>query len=242
MKILSTGSAGMVGAAGSSHSTSRKTLLVCGILASTLWLGADIFAAMRYEGYSYTAQAISELTAVGAPTRLLLVQIVFIHTLLKMAFAVGIWMSAGPKRSLRITAGLLLALGIIDLATFFAPMNQREVEKTLTDLLHSVAGSVTVLLMLLIVGFGARADGKWFHLYSYATLVVLMVADVLTFMDALRLAENLPTPWLGLEERSSVYGYMLWMMMLAVVLLRAQPERAKSASGYADLQSGVVSQ
>jgi hypothetical protein len=62
------------------------------------------------------------------------------------------------------------------------------------------------------------------------------------FMDASRLAQNLPTPWLGLEERSSVYGYMLWMAALAVVLLHNQSEGVKSVADYTDLQSGVVSQ
>jgi hypothetical protein len=31
----------------------RKVLLVCGILSSLLYVGSNIVAAMRYEGYSY---------------------------------------------------------------------------------------------------------------------------------------------------------------------------------------------
>jgi hypothetical protein len=46
----------------------RKVLLVCGILSSLLYVATDILGAMRFEGYSYTSQSISELMAVGAPS------------------------------------------------------------------------------------------------------------------------------------------------------------------------------
>ena len=46
----------------------RKGLLVCGTLSSLLYVGTDILGAMRYEGYGYTSQTISELAAIGAPS------------------------------------------------------------------------------------------------------------------------------------------------------------------------------
>ncbi len=36
-------------------------------------------------------------------------------------------------------------------------------EGTLTDTMHIILTSVTVLLILLTIGFGASADGKWFR-------------------------------------------------------------------------------
>lgn len=65
-------------------------------------------------------------------------------------------------------------------------------------------------------------DGKWFRLYSFVTLLILIVAGAWAFMDAPRIAANLPTPWVGVRERINIYGYMLWMVVLAVVLLRAE--------------------
>ena len=48
----------------------RKTLLACGALSSLLYIGADVVASLVYPDYhSFTAQAISELTANGAPTK-----------------------------------------------------------------------------------------------------------------------------------------------------------------------------
>ena len=64
---------------------------------------------------------------------------------------------------------------------------------TLTDTMHIVLGSVTVVLMLLAMAFGAAAFGKRFRLYSIASMVILVAFGALTFLDAPRIAANLPT-------------------------------------------------
>jgi hypothetical protein len=51
------------------HVTLRTALLICGALAAIWWVLIDVFGSLRYPGYSYVDQTISELSAVGAPTR-----------------------------------------------------------------------------------------------------------------------------------------------------------------------------
>ena len=41
----------------------QRFLLACGVASSVLYVGTDIAAAIRYQGYSYTSQAVSELMA-----------------------------------------------------------------------------------------------------------------------------------------------------------------------------------
>ena len=203
----------------------RKALLVCGILAAAIYVGSDIIAALRWEGYSYTAQSVSELRAIGSPTRQFLVPILFLYALLEIAFGWGVWLSAGPKRSLRIAGVLLLVLGALDLAAYFFPMHLREeisqTGRTVSETVHIIGAGVTVLMILFIIGTGAVADGRWFRNYSYATIVVLLAAGAWAATGASRLEANLPTPWMGLTERVNIYGYMLWLAVLAIVLLRA---------------------
>lgn len=204
----------------------RKVLLVCGILAALLYVGSDILAALRWEGYSYINQSVSELRAIGAPTRPFLVPILTIYALLEIAFGLGVWMSAGSRRALRITGVLLIALGVLDLTAYFFPMHLREeisqTGRTLNETMHLIGTGVTVLIILLIIGFGAMANGKWFRLYSYATILVLIVAGAWGALDAPRIEANLPTPWLGVRERINIYGYMLWLAVLAIALWRAK--------------------
>jgi len=205
----------------------RTSLLVCGMLASVLYVGTDIAAATRYAGYSYTGQAVSELFAIDAPTRSFVVSLFFVHGVLQLAFALGVWSAAGGRRGLRVTAGLLFGIGVIDVAAYFFPMHARGAVATFTDTMHVLLAAVTVILILLAIALGAAVGGRWFRRYSIATIALLLLGGGLAFADAGRVASNLPTPWLGVTERINIYGYMLWMLVLALTLMRRSPEPAR---------------
>ena len=123
----------------------RKALLVCGVLSSLLYVGADLLAAVRYPGYhSFTSQAISELTAVGAPTK-----------------------------------------GLVE---------------------------------PLFIAYDILIFGTW------------------TGFEAARLAAQQPTPWLGVAERIHVGAYLLWVLVLAVALLRSgATSHLRRGAGWARL-------
>jgi hypothetical protein len=204
----------------------RKILLVCGIVSSLLYVAMNVFVAMQWEGYSSVSQTVSELSAIGAPTRPLWVLLCIPYDLLVVTFGWGVWASARRNRSLRVVGGLMVAYGVIGLGWPFAPMHQRTVLAagggTLTDTMHIVFAMVTVLFMLLAIGFGAAAFGKRFRLYSIATMVILVVFGVLTGLDGPRVAANLPTPWVGVWERINIGVFLLWVVVLAVALLRVR--------------------
>lgn len=202
----------------------RNILLVCGILSSLLYTAVNVFVPMLYEGYSPISQTASELSAIGAPTRTLWVLLCIPYTLLVTAFGWGVWDSAGRNRPLRVAGGLMIVYGIVGIAWPFAPMHLRGDVFTLTDTMHIVLAAVTVLLMLLAIGFGAAAFGKRFRFYSIATLVILVAFGALTGLEGPRVAANLPTPWVGVWERINIGVFLLWVAVLAIVLLR-EPDR-----------------
>jgi Protein of unknown function (DUF998) len=208
----------------------RKSLLVCGILSSLLYVAMTIVVAMQWEGYSSASQTISELSAIGAPTRSLWVVPGAIYTLLVTAFGWGVWKSAGRIRALRIAGGLILAYGSLGVLWPFAPMHLRETLAagggTLSDTMHLVLASVTVFLMLLAIGAAAAAFGTRFRVYSLATLAILAAFGALTFLDAPRIAANLPTPWIGVWERINIGVFLLWVVVLATTLLRVKDAAA----------------
>ena len=204
----------------SGKNTLKKALLFCGIIAPVLYVASDIVASISWEGYSYMAQSVSETRAIGSPTRPLLVPVLLIYALLETAFALGVWGTANQKRSSRITAVLLFGLGVVDLIAPFFPMHLRGTEATLTDTMHIIVTIANVILILLVIGFGAFAAGKRFRIYSFATILILLIFGVWSFMDAPQIAANQPTPWLGLRERVNIYGYMIWLAVLAITLLQ----------------------
>ena len=205
-----------------SRKTVRQVLLICGILSSLLYVAMNVFVAMQWEGYNSASQTVSELSAIGAPTRSLWVFLGIAYTLLVTAFGWGVWASARRNRPLRVVGGLMLACGVIGFAWPFAPMHLRGAEFTLTDTMHIVLAMVTVLFYLLVLGFGAAAFGKRFRLYSIATMVILGAFGALTGLDGPRIAANLPTPWVGVWERINIGVFLLWIVVLAMALLRAE--------------------
>ena len=150
----------------------RRALLVGGILSSLLYVAMNVFVPMQWPGYSSAAQTVSELSAIGAPTRPLWVPLGIAYTLLVAAFGWGVRISAGRNRPLRVAGDLMVVYGLIGLV--WPPMHQRHVLAagggTLTDTLHIAWAMVTVLLMLLAMSFGAAALGRRFRYYSIATM------------------------------------------------------------------------
>lgn len=212
----------------------RKVLLACGILSSLLFVAVDIYASGQWADYSYTGQAYSELTAVEAPTRDLMVFAVSIpYNLLTIAFAAGIWLSSAQKRAMRTIAIMLMIHAVAGFTgSVCFPMHSRGAEKTITftDTMHIVCTGIEVLSMLLAIGFGAAAFGKRFRAYSIVTILLLIAGGVLASLKANRVAAGLPTPWMGITERVNIYGFMLWIIVLAIVLLRQISENSTSPS------------
>lgn len=203
----------------------KKVLLACGLIAALLYIG--MITLIRYDGYSLVSQVPSELTAIGAPTRTLWAWLGWVYMLLILAFGWGVWNAAGTNRRLRVVGGLLLVSGLLGFVWPFAAMHQREVLAagggTFGDTLHKILGVATVLLFVLTLGFAAAAFGKAFRIYSIVTMVIACVFGMLTGLQSSRLAANLPTPYIGLFERISIAAYMIWLVVLALTLVRSVP-------------------
>lgn len=101
-----------------------KVALACGVAASLLYFAMDAVAAALYDGYSYTGQTISELSAIGAPTRSMWILLGSLYAMLMIAFGLGVWLAAGRKLALRIAAVMATLVGVVGLVGWpFAPMH-----------------------------------------------------------------------------------------------------------------------
>ena len=214
----------------------RKILLICGIMSSVFYTALNIFIPALWPAYNSASQTVSELSAIDAPTRSLWVWLCIPYTILVIAFALGVWISAGQNRSLRITGRLLIAYGILGAFWPFAPMHLRETLAlgggTFSDTIHIFLGVVTETLFLGALGFAAGAFGKYFRLYSISTFVILLVFGLLTFKEAPGIATNHPTPFIGIWERINIGVFLIWVIVLASVLLRKDiPGEDKKLSG-----------
>ena len=195
----------------------RKLLLICGFLASLLAVGTDVLAGMLWEGYSFTSQSISALSAIDAPTRSLVFALNLVYAALLIAFGLGVW-GCSRKRAMRVIAGLMLGNAAISriVVTFF-PMHIGEPLSAIH--LDLMVVNVIFLQMLTIV-IGAVAFRNWFRYYSIGTLLAFLVLIVFGIFVAPQIVPGPPQS--GLQERVMGYGYLLWQALLSLVLLRRE--------------------
>lgn len=200
--------------------TLKKVLILSGIISSLFYVAINIIVPTQFPGYSSVSQTVSELSAIDAPTRPLWVFLCTFYSLLVIAFGWGIRISAGGNQRLQTVAVLMLIYGISGF--FWPPMHLRGNEPTMTDTIHIVFSIVTVIMMLLMIGFGAASFGKRFRYFSIFIIAMLILFGALTGMDGPKIAANLPTPLVGVWERISIGFFLLWVIVLAVVLMYAE--------------------
>lgn len=199
-----------------------RPLLACGLLSSLLYVAADIFGALRYPGYHYAEQAISEMSAIGAPTAGLLAPFYTLYSSLFALFGAGVWLAAGPGRALRVSAAFIIGVAALGIGWAIFPMNARGAERTLTDTMHLVMGAASTLLLIGAIVSGAIGSGRKFRLYSAVTVLVMLGFGYLMSLDVPRVAAGQPTPYLGITERITMAAWLVWMAVLSATLLRRQ--------------------
>lgn len=209
----------------------QETLLLGGLLSSVAYVALDLFSAMRYPGYSLVNQAISELSAIGAPAasadlwRLLGP----LYGILFGAFTIGVLRAGRGNQALRISGWIMLAFIAWGMLWPFFPMHARGTEPIASDLGHIVLGAGSNILILGFIGFGAFALGRRFRNWSFAIMLVFFVTAIGTFSYMDEVPAGDPTPWLGIVERIMIYVYLLWVAVLAVALIRR--DRTNPARG-----------
>jgi CubicO group peptidase (beta-lactamase class C family) len=214
-----------------SRSRGRRALLASGLLSSLLYAATDVLGGLRYGDYSFTSQAVSELMAVGAPSEPFVDPLFVAYGVLTLLFGVGAFReAAGRNSALRLTAVLLIAYAAIGLTgpTLFE-MHRRGIGSVSSDLPHILITGALVLLTLAAIASGAFALGARFRVYSFATLLAVVVLGVLVVPYGSRLAAGQPTPGFGILERINIYASLLWVAVLSFALLR-RPSHRRAAT------------
>lgn len=204
-----------------------KPLLLAGALAAPIFIATDLVAAaLLYPRYDYSAQQVSELSAIGAPTRAFWLAMSYPYALLLLALAAGTWRSA-TRMAQRIAAALIALFAIHGLLwATLAPMHMRATAFTETDTLHIAFTVVAIVLMTGFISAGALLFGRGFRLYSALTVIAMLAAGGIVGTQISAIAAGQPTPWMGLVERIAVYGPIIWTAVFALALWR----RAEDAS------------
>ena len=220
----------------------QSVLVVCGILSSLLYVAADVAGGLRYDGYSFTSQAVSELMAIGAPSEGVVDPLFIVYGVLVGGFGIGLLREgASGSRALRVTGRLLIGYAVVGLTgpTLFE-MHPRGTNTLRGDLPHIIATGVIASLMLVAIVVAAFAFGQRFRRYSFGTLLVMIAAGAVAVPYGGRLAAGDPTPGFGIVERIEIYTSLLWIVVLAVVVLRRPRPLGTRRVAPATLVGGFV--
>jgi hypothetical protein len=60
-----------------------------------------------------------------------------------------------------------------------------------------------------------------FRYYSIVTMTLFIVFGILAGALQPQYIANLPTPMMGIWERINIYGYMLWIVIFSIKLLKS---------------------
>lgn len=193
----------------------QQALLCCGILAPLLYIGMDRLAGQLTRGYDFVSQSMSELSAVGSPTRFLVLSLNIVGAALMIAFGIGVWRLTGQGLLPRITASLVMGQAVagLTMALFFAP---RYGERPAAASVGVIIGAIGVVMLTGAIGFGAAAFSGWFRALSIGILAAYVILAALRF--ALPQADA-SVSLVGVQERTMLYAFLLWVLVLAVYCL-----------------------
>ena len=202
------------------HRRTTKLLLFAAIPAAVVYGVGDVVSGLRYDGYSFKDQAISELSAFGSPVRSLMATMILIHGALLLGFGIGI-LRAARRTSVR-WVGWLLVSGFFIVGlwnhTVWA-MSSRDLATGFNDTMHITLTAVFSLLVVAMMILSAVAYRGWVRRYSLATLLAVVVFGMASVF-AMRGLEQNDTPWAGGFERINAYAYFAWLIVLAITVMR----------------------
>jgi len=191
----------------------QRILLTCGMLSSIWYILINIYVPFFYPGYSPADLTVSELSAIGAPSRILWVLSCTLYLLLFTAFGWGVLKSGGNNRALKWVGILIIIYCFFNL--YWPPMHIRGLEKTWTDTMHIIWAVITIGLMFLLISIGSKAFGRNFKIYSWISILCFLIFGALTGMLSDELATGEPTPMIGVWERINIGVFMLWVAVLS---------------------------
>ena len=199
-----------------------KILLASGIISALLTIFSDVVGGLVTPGYRLASQSASELSAVGASTRPLMVTLNLIAGVLLAAFSIGLWQSAGENWFLRVIA-VLLAINATcsSIALLSFPLHLDEMMTSAANKANVVIMFIGVFAFFLSIIFGIFANTGWFR---YVSLAIISLFIVFTIMGLLIsktgfeiFGEHGATT--GIQERTMIYSWNVWLILQVIVVL-----------------------
>lgn len=191
-----------------------------GVISFLSYVTAVVFSPLAYPGYNWMAQAVSDLSADNAPSRILWNQLSSLSGVgsVVCVMLVCVYIQGKLTKALRIGIYLFAAMTWLSAVGYtMFPLTDSGFAGTLQDIMHVV---VTVLVVglsiasLLVILIGGFRQQQYRSLAMWAALsLLLMIAGAIG-------VNVVPIQYFGIPERFSVIAAMGFNAVLGVYLFR----------------------
>lgn len=206
----------------------KKMIYILGILTPLLYVFSVVLGGALWPGYSHVRQAISELTMASAPNLALMDTLFTVYGCMLLAFSLGFslrWGKAG-NRPLTISGIALIACSAAGLLMKFFRQDPIGEPLTFTGTMHLILAGVTSLGTIFAIFFAAAGFRKLDQAGDLRVFSLVMGAIVLV-SGGLTAAGTTQLPAIfGILERTTIGSFMLWLLVVSIILLKRDDERA----------------
>lgn len=201
----------------------KKTLInylgLLGIVSLISYTMAVLLAPLAYPDYNWQAQAVSDLSAVDAPSLTLWNQLTSLYGICGVVSItlVCVYIQGKLNRKLRIGIYIFaLMLWISNIGYTMFPLSSSGNAGAIQDIIHIYVITVAVVLLsiisLLFIIVGGMRTSKYKRLSIFALLSLLLM-----FIGAIGVG-LVPAEYFGIPERFSVFSVTIFNAILGVYL------------------------
>lgn len=196
-----------------------------GVVSLLSYTAAVVFAPLAYPGYDWMAQAVSDLSAANAPSKMLWDQLASLYGVCGMIsiMMVCVFIQGKLNKTLRVGIYLFAAMNWVSSVGYsMFPLSDSGNAGTFQDIIHIYVVTVLVVLLsiasLVVIMVGGYRDKRYRSLAMWAT-----AAFVLMLMGAVG-TNVVPKEFFGIPERFSVFAATGFNAVLGIYLFRGSLE------------------
>lgn len=205
-----------------------KHLGIFGVVSLLSYTAMVMFSPLAYPGYDWLSMAVSDLSAVGAPSAALAEQLnaLFGPCAVVSIMAVCVGVSGCTSKALKTGVGFFAAMEwVTNVGYKLFPWVQDEAASTFQNTMHLIVTALVVLfsiVSLVLIAIGGRKELPSLRVWALVCLGGMTLGAIGTGV--------MPKAVFGLFERFSTFSAVIFNAVLGIYLLReALPGQKKQS-------------
>lgn len=197
------------------HRTAEKIFSVIGWVAISLYIIHVLLGPLVWEGYSHWSQAISELTALGAPHSQGLGALTIGYGILSIVVSSYlVYRLVSGSRLVKLASLMFLFMHLISFSYVFFPQDLPGEPMSFSGIMHIIVTGLLVPLTIASPILWAKAVWAHHHWRRFSRFSVAVAIALFLFGGATAASAAQGASFFGFLERLNIGSLLLWMTVL----------------------------